>query len=83
MERRKIREGLPSLRSKLETGVLNPNLWASTLIVIVLMTVSPRMIASEAIISPLAANCTNHLSVSEAQGANFRKMLTSDDETSR
>ena len=64
---KRVGEKSPSLRSKLETEVLNPNLWASTLIELVFMTVSPRMIVSEAIMSPLAANCTNHLCVSEIQ----------------
>ena len=56
---------VPSLRSKLEIGVVNPNLWASTLIVIVLMIVSPKIVASEKIVSPFAANCTDDLSISE------------------
>jgi len=41
------------------------------------MTVSPRMIASEAMMSPLAANCTNRSSVSKIQGASSGEMLTS------
>ena len=71
VERKTVGEKLPSLRSRLEIGVLNPNLWASTLIVIVLMTVSPRMIVSEAMMSPLAANCTDRSNVSEMQGASL------------
>lgn len=71
---------LPSLRSKLETGVLNPNLCAATLIVIVLMIVSPKIVASEKIVSPFAANCTGDLSISAMRDPSCCEILTSNEE---
>ena len=64
--------------SKLETGDLNPNLWAAMLIVIVLITVSPKTVASETIVSPFAANCTSVLSFSEMRGTDYCEIPTSD-----
>ena len=53
------------------------------LIVIVLMTVSPKIIESETIVTPLAANWTGHLRISEMQSASCCEILTSNEREKR
>ena len=76
VERKSTKKKIPSLRSKFETGVLNPNSRASILIVIVFMIVSPKIVASDVIMSPVAANCTGDLNVSGMRGAEFCEIPT-------
>ena len=47
---------------------MNPNLWASTLMFTVFMTVNPKIMLSVATVSPFAASCTGNRNVSGIQG---------------
>jgi hypothetical protein len=61
-------------------GAWNPNLRASALILIVLMIVSPKIIASETMVRPFEANCTRSLRISGAYGVRRCETPTSGEE---
>ena len=74
-----LSQQVPSLRSKLETGVSNPSLYVSMLVLIVLMIVSPSIVASVTTTRPFEANLARGLNLSENQGARSSKLRTSNE----